>query len=90
MNLAISREGVGESGWVIQCQLRIYLWLGMIKDFRTYKSGLPEGFDVDCFKKNRPPDELLYRGERGPISLVKSAGTEFNFSLYLVLFFVSP
>ncbi|TGZ70323.1 hypothetical protein CRM22_003257 [Opisthorchis felineus] len=54
------REGVGEKGWKIQCQLSVYLWLGLLKDFTAYKLGIPGGVDPMCFSRTKPPDELVY------------------------------
>ncbi|KAF7258644.1 hypothetical protein EG68_04847 [Paragonimus skrjabini miyazakii] len=54
------REGVGEKGWKIQCQLRLYLWLSLLKDFMIYKEGIPRGVSPDCFAHTRPPLELVY------------------------------
>ncbi|KAH8869192.1 Otoferlin [Schistosoma japonicum] len=54
------REGVGSKGWRIQSQIRVYLWLGLIKDFVTYTNGLPSGYDKNIFKTPKPPNELIY------------------------------
>ncbi|XP_018655678.1 putative otoferlin [Schistosoma mansoni] len=54
------REGVGHKGWRIQSQIRIYLWLGLIKDFTSYTYGLPGGYDKNIFKTPKPPNELVY------------------------------
>ncbi|CAI2734909.1 unnamed protein product [Schistosoma spindalis] len=45
------REGVGPKGWRIQSQIRVYLWLGLIKDFTAYTHGLPESsrFQLRCY-----------------------------------------
>ncbi|VDN96156.1 unnamed protein product [Rodentolepis nana] len=53
-------EGVGEKGWRIQCQLRLYTWLGLVKDYLSYKNGLPEGYDPDCVSGIDPPKSLVY------------------------------
>ncbi|CAH8587972.1 unnamed protein product [Dicrocoelium dendriticum] len=55
------REGVGEKGWKIQCQLQIYLWLSLMKDFPIYKSGIPGGVNPECLSGVKPPDELVYQ-----------------------------
>ncbi|CAH8647779.1 unnamed protein product [Schistosoma mattheei] len=54
------REGVGPKGWRIQSQIRVYLWLGLIKDFTAYTFGLPGGYDKNIFKTPKPPNELIY------------------------------
>ncbi|CAH8649333.1 unnamed protein product [Heterobilharzia americana] len=54
------REGVGPKGWRIQSQIRLYLWLGLIKDFTVYKHGLPGGYDKSIFQTHKPPNELVY------------------------------
>ncbi|KAM7542103.1 hypothetical protein Aperf_G00000009480 [Anoplocephala perfoliata] len=56
----MGHEGVGEKGWRIQCQLRLYTWLGLVKDYLSYKSGLPEGYDPDCVTGIDPPKSLIY------------------------------
>lgn len=53
-------EGVGEKGWRIQCQLRMYTWLGLVKDYLAYKRGLPEGYDPECVSGVDPPKSLIY------------------------------
>uniref|UniRef100_A0A5K3EPL3 Otoferlin n=1 Tax=Mesocestoides corti TaxID=53468 RepID=A0A5K3EPL3_MESCO len=53
-------RGVGEKGWRIQCQLRMYTWLGLVKDYLAYKSGLPEGYDPECVLGVDPPKSLIY------------------------------
>ncbi|KAL5107681.1 Otoferlin [Taenia crassiceps] len=53
-------EGVGEKGWRIQCQLRMYTWLGLVKDYLAYKRGLPEGYDPECVAGIDPPKSLVY------------------------------
>lgn len=59
----MGREGVGEKGWRIQCQLRLYTWLGLVKDYLSYKNGLPEGYDPDCVTGIDPPKSLIYVGK---------------------------
>ncbi|CAH8875141.1 unnamed protein product [Trichobilharzia szidati] len=54
------REGVGPKGWRIQSQIRVYLWLGLIKDFVAYTCGLPGGYDKSVFNTPKPPNELVY------------------------------
>ncbi|KAL7058719.1 hypothetical protein AAHC03_013308 [Spirometra sp. Aus1] len=54
-------EGAGEKGWRIQCQVQVYMWLGLLKDYRAYKSGLPLGFDEQCFADLNPPRSLIYK-----------------------------
>ncbi|VDP71841.1 unnamed protein product [Schistosoma curassoni] len=58
------REGVGPKGWRIQSQIRVYLWLGLIKDFTAYTFGLPGGYDKNIFKTPKPPNELIYLGKK--------------------------
>uniref|UniRef100_A0A0X3NX87 C2 domain-containing protein n=1 Tax=Schistocephalus solidus TaxID=70667 RepID=A0A0X3NX87_SCHSO len=54
-------EGVGEKGWRMQCQVQLYMWLGLLKDYRAYKTGLPLGYDEQCVADLTPPRALLYR-----------------------------
>ncbi|TPP56659.1 Otoferlin [Fasciola gigantica] len=54
------REGVGEKGWKIQCQLQIYLWLSLLKDYTTFHQFIPSGVRSDCLNRGRPPNELIY------------------------------
>ncbi len=56
-------EAVGEKGWRILCQLRLYSWLGLVKDYRSYKNGLPEGYDPACVEGLSPPQEIVYNGK---------------------------
>ncbi|CAL8093929.1 unnamed protein product [Calicophoron daubneyi] len=54
------REGMGEQGWKIQCQLRIFLWLSLLKDFVSYRENIPKGVSPDCFFDVKPPKEIVY------------------------------
>ncbi|VDK75084.1 unnamed protein product, partial [Dibothriocephalus latus] len=61
INCKPGHEGVGEKGWRMQCQIQVYMWLGLLKDYRAYKSGLPLGYDETCIADLTPPRSLLYR-----------------------------
>ncbi|KAA0191737.1 Otoferlin [Fasciolopsis buskii] len=54
------REGVGEKGWKIQCQLKIFLWLSLLKDYTTFYQYIPSGVRRDCLERGRPPNALVY------------------------------
>ncbi|PAA94201.1 hypothetical protein BOX15_Mlig001532g2 [Macrostomum lignano] len=54
------RKGMGQGGWSLQCQLKMYLWLGLLKDIKHYRTTVPEGYVVDTFKYRRPPSEIVY------------------------------
>uniref|UniRef100_A0A183TBV1 C2 domain-containing protein n=1 Tax=Schistocephalus solidus TaxID=70667 RepID=A0A183TBV1_SCHSO len=61
INCKPGHEGVGEKGWRMQCQVQLYMWLGLLKDYRAYKTGLPLGYDEQCVADLTPPRALLYR-----------------------------
>uniref|UniRef100_A0A1I8F1Y4 FerB domain-containing protein n=1 Tax=Macrostomum lignano TaxID=282301 RepID=A0A1I8F1Y4_9PLAT len=42
------------------CQLKMYLWLGLLKDMRNYRGTVPEGYQATTFKYRRPPNEIVY------------------------------
>ena len=54
------RKGVGKSGWAIQAQLKMYMWLGLKRDAESSLAGLPEGYEIvaDRFGHIR---EVVYR-----------------------------
>ena len=54
---------MGQSGWTLQGQLKMYLWLGLLKDMRHYRKDIPVGYADDTFKYKRPPNEIIYVGE---------------------------
>lgn len=47
----------------IQAQVQIYLWLGLLKDMRGYKMGLPEGYSRESFVGKMPPKFIDYNDE---------------------------
>lgn len=57
------RKGMGQSGWTLQAQIKMYAWLGMLKEVRHYKAGIPAGYDEECFATKRPPSEVVYTGK---------------------------
>ncbi|VDP74361.1 unnamed protein product [Echinostoma caproni] len=54
------REGVGEKGWKIQCQLQIFMWLSLLKDYTTFHQYIPYGVRKSCLEQGRPPKALMY------------------------------
>uniref|UniRef100_A0A1I8IHN8 C2 domain-containing protein n=1 Tax=Macrostomum lignano TaxID=282301 RepID=A0A1I8IHN8_9PLAT len=58
------RKGAGQSGWTLQCQLKLLLWLGPFREAATSLwPAVPAGYLGDPMRRRRPPSELVY-GER--------------------------
>ena len=52
-----------KTNYNIQAQLQLYLWLGLLRDMRNYKIGLPEGYKKDSFLSKMPPKYIEYTEE---------------------------
>ncbi|KAL3320007.1 Dysferlin, limb girdle muscular dystrophy 2B (Autosomal recessive), partial [Cichlidogyrus casuarinus] len=52
--------GMGEGSYSIQCQLKMYIWLGLVKDYMAYLKGLPDGYDKNSIPPSDPPREIVY------------------------------
>lgn len=61
------KKSVGPSGWTIQVNLQIYMWLGLLKHKKNYIEGIPKGYEISNEIKNveklraPPPRVLHYR-----------------------------
>lgn len=46
------KQSAGPSGWTVQAKLTIYLWLGTVKQKKTFFNGIPAGFEMSQELKN--------------------------------------
>ena len=41
----------------------MYMWLGLLRDIKSYKMGIPEGYKKDSFENKIPPSMIEYTEE---------------------------
>lgn len=50
---------MGPTGWIVQANLRIYLWLGVSAQKQNFFNGLPKGYDMSQELRNAERERAL-------------------------------
>lgn len=53
------KQAAGPAGWMVQSKLTIYLWLGPIKQKKSFYAGLPAGYEMSQELKNSDRSRAL-------------------------------